>query len=321
MKSLKIFSLILSIILATTCLAGCESISFLKPEESTTKKAFNQEAFDEEYYRTSVANEEEKVTETSEESTTEDDTSSTEVETTAKKESSTSLTEKITEITSVISTTAAKTTTTKKASKLFATTTKKTVTDTKREEKKTKTDYKYGVIKVDIVATYYDIYSDGSKVQTDKKSYTTYDYSKFSATTKDLLSEAKSNKTKYSSDINSVVSAINNYRKDAGKSELTLDDNLSTAASVRATEMAYSAKLKSTRPDGSKYSTVLSDLNIEYTSAIELTAKNCTDGSSAASAWKKQSSSTVTNSDYKKIGVGIAEGPEGDTYWCVMFTN
>ena len=317
MKSLKLFSLILSLAIAITCLSGCGSISFLKPEESTTKEAFDQEAFDEEYYRTSVAEETEEST--TEESTTEDDTSVT--ETTTEKESTASLTEKITEISSVITTTAAKTTTTKKASKLFTTTTKKSVTDTKREEKKTKTDYKYGVVKVDVVATYYDIYSDGSKVQTDKKSYTTYDYSKFSATTKDLLSEAKSNKTKYASDINSVVSTINGYRKDAGKSELTLDDNLSTAASVRATEMAYSAKLKSTRPDGSKYSTVLSDLDIEYTSAIELTAKNSTDGSSAASAWKKQSSSTVTNSDYKKIGVGIAEGPEGDTYWCVMFTN
>ncbi len=319
MKSLKLFSLILSLAIAITCLSGCDSISFLKPEESTTKEAFDQEAFDEEYYRTSVAEETEESTETAEESTTEEDTSVT--ETTTEKESTTSLTEKITEISSVITTTAAKTTTTKKTSKLFTTTTKKSVTDTKREEKKTKTDYKYGVVKVDVVATYYDIYSDGSKVQTDKKSYTTYDYSKFSATTKDLLSEAKSNKTKYASDINSAVSTINGYRKDAGKSELTLDDNLSTAASVRATEMAYSAKLKSTRPDGSKYSTVLSDLDIEYTSAIELTAKNSTDGSSAASAWKKQSSSTVTNSDYKKIGVGIAEGPEGDTYWCVMFTN
>lgn len=317
MKKLKNTAVTLCLFLLVISLCGCSSFSLLKPEESTTKKAFDEQEFDEEFYRTSVA---QSTTETTEPETEESETEK-ETQTASAAQTSATVTEKITELTSVISTAVSETVTEAAHTLPVVTTTKKTVVDTKREEKKTKTDYKYGVVKIDTVATYYDIYSDGSKVKSDQKSYTSYDYSKYKATTSELLAEAKANKITNSATVTDLINEINSYRRKAGQPELTVSDSLCTAAGVRATEMAYSAKLSSTRPDGRKYSSVLNDLDIEYKSAIELTAKNSSGAAGAASAWNNKSGSVITSSEYKKIGAGIATGPEGDTYWCVVFTD
>ena len=317
----------IKVIIAAVCLcallAGCGSVSLLIPEESETKSEFNQEEFDREFYRTSVPEETESEAQTSE-TETQAESQPESTATTSAETSSVKPSETVKETSAAPSSTSPEKTT-KQGITLTTkpSTTQKYVVDTKIETKETKSDYKYGVKKIDVVSTYYDIYNDGSKVKTDEKSYVKYDTSGFKASTSDLLSEAKSNKSSHSSDIRSAVNKVNGYRTSAGKAELTMSDDLCTAASVRATEMAYSGKLSSTRPAGTNYASVLKDLGIEYTNCIELTCKGYTSGEEAMEALKSktQNLSLMTSGDYKKVGVGVAQSPDGMWYWSIIFTD
>ena len=59
-----------------------------------------------------------------------------------------------------------------------------------------------------------------------------------------------------------VVNLVNEERTKAGLSALVLDETLASAAMVRATEIETS--FSHTRPDGRSFSTVLSDMGIQY---------------------------------------------------------
>lgn len=316
----KIISAVLAGVIFASLLTACQAPSLLKPEESTTKAAFDEESFNREFYATSVPEEtEETQTEADDGKQTEESTTG--ESTTAETTQESTVSEIITEVTqAVTSAVTSAVSTTKKI-----TTTALTVVDTRIDKKETKSNYKYGVVKIDNVNTYYDIYSNGTEKQTKKISYVTYDSSKYKATTSDLLSEAKSNKSAYSSQINKIISYVNSARTGAGKSALTESDDLDTAACVRAAEMAYSTKLGSKRPDGSKCYTVLSDLGIEYTGAFEITGKNAS-ADAAASALVKKAQADLTDGQYKSIGVGVAPMLGNDTtenpqyYYCIIVT-
>ncbi len=310
--------LLLIFAVSVSVLAGCENKapSLLITKESETKEQYDEESLRAEFERTSVpeeiteAEESETETESQTEETSEAETSATEKESqsteseTEQSETAQSESETQTEAPTV-------------------TLTRRTVVDTKIDTKETTSDYKYGVKKTDVVSTYYDIYSDGSTVQTDQKRYSKYDYSGFKASTNDLLPEAKTNKLTYSSQISSAVAAINELRRSEGKDALVIDDSLCTAACVRATEMAYSGKVGSARPSGSSYSTVLTDLGYSFSKPWELTCKGYKDSSSAVGAIKSSSAnySGITDANHKKIGVGVAADPEGNLYWSFIFAD
>ena len=317
--AVKIIAACCGALIALSSLAACEgkAPSLVLKKESTTKAAFDEEAFSMEFERTSVPESEistapdtlpaSESTAPVEEGTTEGQSEKEEESTTAAESLSETASEVVTSLTEAVS---------------KVTTTKKSVVDTKIDKKETKSDYKYGVKKIDVVSTYYDIYSDGSKVQTDKKTYTKYDYSGYKASTSELLSEANTNKMKYATQTAAAVSAVNAARTAKGLEPLTVDSNLSTAASVRATEMAYSGKVGSTRPNKSSYSTVLTDLGYSVSKPMELTCKGYSDGSSAVGAMKSGAGiDRMTSSEYKKIGVGAAANPEGTIYWSVFFSE
>ena len=302
--------------ICVSALTGCDmKAPSLLIKESTTKAAYDEESLRAEFERTSVPEETTEQTEAETEAESETEAVS-EAETQAP-ESETQPSEEETEQTESAVTEAVT-----KQEPATVTTTKKTVVDTEIDSKETKSDYKYGVKKIDVVSTYYNIYSDGSKVQTDQKRYTKYDYSGFKASTSELTGEARTNKLTYASQISSAAAAINEMRRSEGKEALTLDDSLCTAACVRATEMAYSGKVGSKRPGGGAYSTVLSDLGISFSKPWELTCKGYRDSSSAVGAIKGPSGnySGMTSESYKKIGVGVAADPEGNLYWSFIFT-
>ncbi len=318
-NAVKIIAACCGAVIALSSLAACDfkAPSLVIGKESTTKAEFDEEAFRAEFERTSVPESEistapdtlpaSESTAPADEGTTGENTEKEEESTTAAESLSETASEVITSLTEAVS---------------KVTTTKKTVVDTKIDKKETKSEYKYGVKKIDVVSTYYDIYSDGSKVQTDKKTYTKYDYSGYKAGTSDLLTEANSNKLKYASQASAAIAAVNAVRKAQGKDELQADSNLSTAASVRAVEMAYSGKVGSTRPNKSGYSTVLTDLNYTVSKPMELTCKGYSDGASAVGALKSGAGlDRMTADNYKKIGVGVAANPEGTLYWSVFFSE
>ena len=319
-KMIKIIAACCGAVIALSSLAACEgkAPSLVLKKESTTKAEFDEEAFRKEFERTSVPESEISTapdTLPASESTLPADEGTTEAES-KKEEKSTSAAE------SSLSETVKESLTSLTQAVSKVTTTKKTVVDTKIDRKETKSEYKYGVKKIDVVSTYYDIYSDGSKVQTDKKSYTKYDYSSFKASTGDLKSEAESNKLKYATQTAAAIAAVNAVRTAKGLEPLSADSSLATAAGVRAVEMAYSGKVGSSRPGGKVYSTVLTDLGINASKPMELTCKGYTDGASAVGAVKTDEGlDRMTSESYKKIGVGAAANPEGTIYWSIMFTD
>ena len=303
--------IILALGLTIVTFAGCDkdkAPSLILPTESTTKEKFDEEKFREEYERTSVYTPEE---------TTQAETESTTEETTTKKETTT-IKEAVTELTTLITTVA----TTKPKESKPVTTTEAYVVDTRNESKETKTTIQYGVVQIDVVSTYYDIYSDGTEVQTKQLTYTKYDSSKFKASTDDLLSEAKTNRAKYSAEIREAYEETNKVRSDAGVPALTLNEDLCTAACVRALECAYTGSLEHKRPNGSSCDTVLSDLGIEWTGRGENVAKGYTDGTQAIQAFKKSSAhyKNMVSEEFTDIGIGVAAAPDGTLYWCMILT-
>lgn len=134
------------------------------------------------------------------------------------------------------------------------------LTGTEKQKELTKTETKYGVIISTYTTTTYNVYSNGNKTVKSTSNSTEYDRSKYSATTKELLSEAKTARSKYASMISKVVGNTNSYRQEANansvnginnRTNLTLDEQLCITASVRAVEMAYSGNFSHTRPNGS----------------------------------------------------------------------
>ena len=314
---IKTISLLITAAMLLTVMSGCGSVSLLKREESTTKAAFDDESFKAEYGELeSETSQTEASTDDDTEPESEESSSETTGEASTKKEDKATTTEKQTsekaarEAASTLSATVKR-----------VTTTLRSVVDQKISTKETKSKYKYGVVKINVVSTYYDVYSDGTKEKTDTKEYTKYDYSDFEASTSDLLDEAKTDKSTYSSMINAAADTLNSARSAAGVSELTLDDSLCTAACVRAAEMAYSGTIGSKRPDGSSCYTVLDDLDIESKSEFELTCKGYTGGAEAVDALKakKANATQMTSETYTKVGVGAASNPEGIMYFCIIF--
>jgi uncharacterized protein YkwD len=317
--SVKIIAACCGALIALSSLAACDfkAPSLVLGKESTTKAEFDEEAFRAEFERTSVPESEVSTapdTLPASESTLPAGEGTTGAEGETQEESASaaeSLSETASEVASSLTQAVTK-----------VTTTKKTVVDTKIDKKETKSEYKYGVKKIDVVSTYYDIYSDGSKVQTDKKTYTKYDYSGYKAATGDLKAEAGTNQMKYATQTAAAVAAVNAVRTAQGKEPLSVDSSLSTAANVRAVEMAYSGKVGSTRPNKSGYSTVLTELGFSVSKPMELTCKGYSDGASAVGAVKSGAGiDRMTDGNYKKIGVGAAANPEGTIYWSIFFSE
>ncbi len=142
-------------------------------------------------------------------------------------------------------------------------------------------------------------------------------------TTAELKAEAGKVKSNNRSAINTILSYTNKYRKEAGVSDLTLNEELTTAACMRAIEMANYDKFSHTRPDGSSCFTVLNGFAIQK-QAYTLAENIAYSGSAAKSAelWRNSAGhySNIINSDFKRIGIGAYKF--GGRWYCVqIFSN
>ena len=204
-------------------------------------------------------------------------------------------------------------------------------TGTDKSKELTNSETKYGVKTNTYTITYYDVYSDGSKVETGKKTETEYDNSGYSATTTELLPEAKQVKSQNASMINEVLKYVNEYRREANENavngitdrkDLVLDSNLTAAACVRAMEMGYAGIFTHTRPNGSNCFTVLKDMDIFYYACGENIAKGQTSAKGACTTWKGSSGhyANMISNNYGKIGIGVFKY-RGTYNWVQIFTN
>ena len=117
----------------------------------------------------------------------------------------------------------------------------------------------------------------------------------------------------------SVLDLVNQNRASAGLHALKLDASLCAAAQIRANEIVKS--FSHTRPDGRKFSTVLTDNGIRFTAAGENIAWGQTSPSQVMNAWMNSDGhrANIMNSTYTKLGVGHVT-VNGRQYWVQLFS-
>ena len=116
-----------------------------------------------------------------------------------------------------------------------------------------------------------------------------------------------------------VLDLVNQNRSSSGLHSLRLDADLCAAAQIRANEIVSS--FSHTRPDGRKFSTVLTDNGIRFTAAGENIAWGQTSPSQVMNAWMNSDGhrANIMNSTYTKLGVGhVTVG--GRQYWVQLFS-
>lgn len=116
-----------------------------------------------------------------------------------------------------------------------------------------------------------------------------------------------------------VVALVNAERAKQGLSALTIDTKVQQAALVRAKESAQS--FSHTRPNGSSFSTALTEAGVSYRTAGENIAYGQSTPQQVMNAWMNSSGhrANILNANYTTIGVGYTV-INGTAYWAQLFT-
>lgn len=117
-----------------------------------------------------------------------------------------------------------------------------------------------------------------------------------------------------------VLRLVNIERSKAGLSPLTTNATLKAAADKRAQETEIS--FSHTRPNGSKFSTVLQEYGISYRTAGENIAYGQRSPQEVVNGWMNSPGhrANILNSSFGKIGIGVYQS-KGVIYWTQLFTN
>lgn len=116
-----------------------------------------------------------------------------------------------------------------------------------------------------------------------------------------------------------VAELVNRERAKQGLNPVTLDEEISAAATVRAKEAAQS--FSHTRPNGSYCFTALKEAGISYRGAGENIAYGQSTPAAVMTDWMNSSGhrANILNAKYTKIGVGYTV-INGTAYWAQFFT-
>lgn len=118
---------------------------------------------------------------------------------------------------------------------------------------------------------------------------------------------------------NAVVALVNAERAKAGLSPLTVDTRVAEAAQLRAQEIKKT--FSHTRPDGSSFSTALSQAGVSYRGTGENIAYGQNSPEAVMQGWMNSSGhrANILNKDYTSIGVGHYKDASGTDYWTQLF--
>lgn len=189
-------------------------------------------------------------------------------------------------------------------------------------------DYKYGTKLTETKEYFVLKYSDNTEEKVYADSIYKLDTSSYNGNTKSILSEATSVANSSISSQNEMLEYVNEYRKEVGVEPLTLDKDLSLAATVRAIELAYSGKFSHERPfmsGNDSCFTVLGELNISRSNLGENIAGGNATAKATAVQWRNSSGhyANMINANFKKIGIGIFKesASKYTYYWVQIFSN
>lgn len=132
-------------------------------------------------------------------------------------------------------------------------------------------------------------------------------------------STTKSDSSQNLSYARQVVELVNKERAKAGLNPVTVDTKIEAAALIRAKEIEKS--FSHTRPNGSSFSTVLTENGISFRGSGENIAWGQRSPQEVMNGWMNSSGhrANILNSKYTKIGVGCYVGSNGRIYWTQLF--
>ncbi len=166
----------------------------------------------------------------------------------------------------------------------------------------------------------YDLYSDGSKKLNSTSTYNKCDYSGYNGTTAQIKSEAIQQKSAERTNINQILTATNSYRTEVGATPLTLDEDLTTAAEIRAIEMAWSNVFAHQRPNGNSIWGITSELGIPGFYGENIAYSSSANGTAMAKIWRNSAGhyANMIDTAFTKIGIGFYRF-QGATYAVQLF--
>lgn len=120
--------------------------------------------------------------------------------------------------------------------------------------------------------------------------------------------------------VRQIAKLVNEERAKAGLHPLSFDTEIASAAQIRANEIKTS--FSHTRPDGRKFSSVLTDNGIRFTGAGENIAWGQKTPEQVMEAWMNSDGhrANILNAKFTKIGVGQYRNAAGRNYWVQLFT-
>ena len=126
--------------------------------------------------------------------------------------------------------------------------------------------------------------------------------------------------TENASFVRQVVNLVNQERAKAGLSPVTADTSIQAAAQVRAKEIEKS--FSHTRPDGSSFSTALTQQGVTYRGSGENIAWGQKTPEQVMNGWMNSDGhrANILNKNFTKIGVGFHQNASGTNYWTQLFT-
>lgn len=117
-----------------------------------------------------------------------------------------------------------------------------------------------------------------------------------------------------------IVELVNEERAKAGINPLTLQENVTEAAQVRAVECE--TLFSHTRPNGTSFSTALKEAGVSYRGAGENIAWGQKTPEQVMQGWMNSAGhrANILNEKYTTIGVGYYQNAAGVNYWSQLFT-
>lgn len=122
------------------------------------------------------------------------------------------------------------------------------------------------------------------------------------------------------SNADQVLKLVNAERAKVGAGALTYDSTIASAAMVRSKEITGS--FSHTRPNGSSFSTALTEQGIKYRTSGENIAWGQKTPQAVMDAWMNSSGhrANILNASYTKIGIACYNA-SGTLYWTELFTG
>lgn len=186
-------------------------------------------------------------------------------------------------------------------------------------------DFKYGLKKVTYVNVTYNVYKDGSTEELRRgREEIRVDQSGFNGTVKTMKAEMEASYNSYASSRTTILNKTNEYRKEQGLGALTLDEELSKMAMLRAMEIAYSGIMSHARPNKQEWNTIVKEYTGHEQEARmgENVAGEFETDVQVVTEWHNSRShnSLMMEENFKKIGIGKYSF-NGKTYWVQLFSE